>query len=62
MTIPLSVIARFALSMAALAYGQPMDWGQKGYGPQRRESDLRGVPTAFSEGKGNSLDVRCVDR
>ncbi len=51
-----------ALVVPILAYGQPMDWGQKGFGPQRRGSDLRGVPAAFSGGKGDSLNVRCVGR
>lgn len=50
------------LSMGVLAYGQPMEWGQEGYGPQRRKPDLRGMPTALSGSKGNSLNVRCVGR
>jgi len=51
-----------ALIMATLAYGQPMDWGQEGYGPHRGRSDLGELPTAFSGGKGDSLNVRCVGR
>jgi len=50
------------LSMGALAYGQPMDWGQRGYGPYEGGPDLRGVPAAFSGTKSDSLNVRCVGR
>jgi len=56
------VLLWVALSMPILAYGQPMDWGQEGFGPRREGPDLRGVPTAFSEGKGDSLNVRCIGR
>jgi len=51
-----------ALVVPILAYGQPMDWGQKGCGPHRGGADFEELSTYLSDGKGDSLNVRCIGR